>query len=474
MVNNFFPYHFNNFKIISLISLLISITFSFLICNPPIILVIIFTLILVLLKNRRIIIGLIIISNLALTGIEFKEFRLMINILSFLMMAFYFFVDFGLNFKAYPEIPNSLFKVILFILFSLFVSTLFSVSKFESLLSFIRQIVFFVFTYFLFSQIKSEKDIKLLVVALFVSAFLIGISMYIEFIEKGATFFVNQDALLRLAGVYENPNYVGLLLAVTIPINISVLMFSFTKTKNQIFYYILLLLFQFGILLLSDSRASMLSVFISVVIIFWFSPKKSKKIFSIILAFTTVIVLISFNVNTLIDLFLRIERTGTRDEFWSTGLVVIKNNFLFGTGAGTFEQMFYSQSSSSIIYLLKTSISGAGNPHPHNLFLFFWAENGILGVLAVISLFLVLLKISSRLVRNSFITRDFNQISVITFISVLFGLFIRAFFEVTGIITYGFITRDLPFWILIIIISFIHREALHLNKHHLNGVINLK
>lgn len=154
--------------------------------------------------------------------------------------------------------------------------------------------------------------------------------------------------------------------------------------------------------------------------------------------------------------------------------MVIKNNFLFGTGAGTFEQMFYSQSSSSIIYLLKTSISGAGNPHPHNLFLFFWAENGILGVLAVISLFLVLLKISSRLVRNSFITRDFNQISVITFISVLFGLFIRAFFEVTGIITYGFITRDLPFWILIIIISFIHREALHLNKHHLNGVINLK
>ncbi|MCZ7616289.1 MAG: hypothetical protein M5T52_22720 [Ignavibacteriaceae bacterium] len=58
----------------------------------------------------------------------------------------------------------------------------------------------------------------------------------------------------------------------------------------------------------------MLSVFISVVIIFGLALK-IKKIFSIILAFTTVIVLISFNVNTLIDLFLRIERTGIRDEF---------------------------------------------------------------------------------------------------------------------------------------------------------------
>lgn len=473
MLTNYLSHHICKSKNTIITAIIISIIVAVLISNPITVLITNFLLLLFLLENRRIFIGIIIILNLALTGIEFKEFRLIINIFSFLMLAYFFLVDYGMNYKIYPKIPTLLLKAILFILFSLFVSTMFSISKLESLLSFIRQILFFFFAYFLYAQIKDENDIKLLVVALWVSAVIIGISMYIEFLEKGATFFVNQDALLRLAGVYENPNYVGLLLAVTIPINFSVLMFSFTKTKSQIYYYILLLLFQFGILLLSDSRASMLSVFISSVIIFWFSPKNSKKIFSVILVFTTIIVLFFLDINTFIDLFLRIERTGTRDEFWTTGLVVIKNNVFFGTGAGTFEQMFYSEASSSIVYLLKTSISGAGNPHPHNLFLFFWAENGILGVLAVTSLFLVLFKISYKLMRNLNKTLVFNKISAITFISVILGLLIRAFFEVTGIITYGFITRDLPFWVLVIIICFVHRKTLDLNKRNLEGVTNI-
>jgi hypothetical protein len=32
-------------------------------------------------------------------------------------------------------------------------------------------------------------------------------------------------------------------------------------------------------------------------------------------------------------------------------------------------------------------------------------------------------------------------------------LFIRAFFEVDGIFSYGFITRDLPFWICFVVLA---------------------
>jgi ABC-type thiamin/hydroxymethylpyrimidine transport system permease subunit len=38
------------------------------------------------------------------------------------------------------------------------------------------------------------------------------------------------------------------------------------------------------------------------------------------------------------------------------------------------------------------------------------------------------------------------------------GLFFRSFIEITGYLTYGYITTDLPFWLVFGILIFIHQK----------------
>ena len=143
---------------------------------------------------------------------------------------------------------------------------------------------------------------------------------------------------------------------------------------------------------------------------------------------------------------------------------MIKNNFLVGTGAGTFEHLFYTNASSSIIDLMQSSSSTGGTPHPHNLFLYFWAENGILGLLNICfffyTFFYLIIKVKNRLLD----TKGDAYPIVISILSIIVGILVRSFFEITGVITYGFITRDLPLWIILIILIFLYQN---LEKHNI-------
>lgn len=53
--------------------------------------------------------------------------------------------------------------------------------------------------------------------------------------------------------------------------------------------------------------------------------------------------------------------------------------------------------------------------------------------------------------------KDYYVLSIaITGVGV--GLLIRTFIEISGLLTYGYITRDLPFWLLFVILIKIYME----------------
>lgn len=65
-----------------------------------------------------------------------------------------------------------------------------------------------------------------------------------------------------------------------------------------------------------------------------------------------------------------------------------------------------------------------------------------------------------RLTKN----KDYNfYVLTVAITGIGIGLFFRSFIEVTGYLIYGYITRDLPFWLLFGALVFIYQKFNNLN-----------
>jgi len=107
--------------------------------------------------------------------------------------------------------------------------------------------------------------------------------------------------------------------------------------------------------------------------------------------------------------------------------------------------------------------SGAG--HAHNFILMKLTELGVVGLL--ISMFLLgyILKISYSAIKDVYDrSNSESKLNVIIF-STFCGLFARSFVEATGLFTNGWISRDLPFWLFVLIMIQVKNKVSSFNNH---------
>lgn len=212
-------------------------------------------------------------------------------------------------------------------------------------------------------------------------------------------------------------------------------------------------------LIFANSRAAIVSAFLSVGFLF-FNLNKSLLV-KISSFFVIGFAIIFFSVpgaEEAINTFIRIDSISQRDVFWNSGIDVIRDYPVLGVGPGAFYKYFYSYSPSFLFSFFESDIWRYGKPSPHNIFLFYWAENGIFGLIFPILLFIIFFYFAYRTIsftkQSSY---EYYCLSVaITGIGI--GILFRAFFEVTGILYYGYITTDLPFWIVFGILVHIYQN----------------
>lgn len=162
---------------------------------------------------------------------------------------------------------------------------------------------------------------------------------------------------------------------------------------------------------------------------------------------------------------MRWETVDQRLVYWNMGLEIIRDNPVFGVGPNTFHKQFFNYTPSSYIHFFNPELSNLGSPHPHNFFLYFFAENGILGLLTSILFFImffyyaVITFIKSKKLNSEF------YIFTAVILSIGIGIFIRSFLEITGYLTYGYIKTDLSFWLLFI-------TLLKINLQLRNGTVS--
>jgi len=242
------------------------------------------------------------------------------------------------------------------------------------------------FSYLLFIQIKSKILLERIYLSLYVSTFFVGLLAIIYKILNITTY----DN--RLSAFYSSPNYLAMYLASGIFFGIYLFLksYSINKKSKQTFFYFLSLLITLSSLYYTYSYgawiAFLASMFLTLTII-----KTNKKI--ILIGGTTLIVsaliLFALQINT--EKFLSIQDLSSRSSLasrqtiWQVSKVLIEKNAFFGIGPGNFQKSYLEMQHNFPPYL-EWAV-----PQPHNIFIAFWLQAGLLGLIGFLLLLFVII-----------------------------------------------------------------------------------
>lgn len=457
------------------ISIIIAIVCSIIPSSLLAVFIIIFVLLFLLKKYQKLILPLIIFSYLAISSDYLKDYRTIVNLFSTLILFYLFLKKYGLRYIDYPKVPKGVIRFCIFLFFTLIVSTVFSSYPSTSFAATFRMFLFLVISYLFYALIENKDDIFRYLYSIIGVMIIIGLPMIIDAYNLGLQKYFIRGLLSNNFDLNSSLGYTGVTVFF-ISFAILIALFFIESNKNAFSKMVLagFLILNFFVLILANSRGGLLAGFISgSFVLFILNKKLYTKLTLSFLMILIVLFMLLPEVSNIINLYLRWDTFGDREKYWQIGISMINDHQIFGVGSDVFDKYFTSYASYSHLQSFKITSNVFGKPHPHNFFLFFTAENGILGFITTISFFMMFISLAIKTLKKSkYISRDFYVLSTVT-TGVGIGIFFRSFIEISGVLTYGYITKDLPFWILIVILVHINMKILDkeriLNSHILSN-----
>ncbi len=195
----------------------------------------------------------------------------------------------------------------------------------------------------------------------------------------------------RLRIFWDSPNQLAMFLAIPLLIG-----FSRFNLKN---YYQLLGAILIGAnLYFTKSYGAWLALVIAIFIVLWLKHKdklQKKYLFVMILILIILIGAIGFGK------FEQIKNLGDRSSLasraiiWQSAGLMIQNNSLFGIGPGNFQEKYLEYQKYFPPYL-EWAV-----PQPHNLYLAFWLESGLLGLVGFVWIILLFFRDNKKARKNN-------------------------------------------------------------------------
>jgi O-antigen ligase len=288
------------------------------------------------------------------------------------------------------------------------------------------------FSLLLVKSFKRNSDLENVLLSLFFSITAVALLSTIQRV-LGLITYDN-----RLQGFYNSPNYLAMFLAP----GIFLWFFCFYEIKRDGFYFYKLIMYGSLFLIiislyLTYSYATWVSILLSLLFILFIKKRDSLKNSTFLLIIITFLLFIFFQSSN--DKLLFLLKNNPRSSLesrvmiWNSAEKILQNNVFFGIGSGNFQKNYLAYQKFFNPYL-EWAV-----PHPHNIFLAFWLQAGILGILGFLILIFSLFKILfSNLKKNK--TQNFLFFA-------FFGYFL--YFILHGIVDTTYWKNDLAFifWI---------------------------
>jgi len=216
------------------------------------------------------------------------------------------------------------------------------------------------------------------------------------FVGLGYWFSNNLTYDGRLKMFYNSPNELAMYLSVILLVSMALLLEARKRSEKVIIIFgIALLLVS---LLLTFSFAAWAGAAVSLgVMAFLLAPRK-LPVAVWIFAATLTLLLLSQTANEKINnLFLKNGRSSldSRIQIWKSSGAMIKNSPIFGIGPANFQERYLEYQKYFPPYL-EWAV-----PQPHNLFLAFWLEAGVLGLVGFIGLIIKFFKDNKKAIVNN-------------------------------------------------------------------------
>ena len=278
------------------------------------------------------------------------------------------------------------YPLIIFFGYSI-LSLILSQYKYASFFGFLRIFFFFLLFVLIVNIVSDFKKLLFLVKVVIISTGLVSLIGLFQI--TGISFTAWIPAFPgRITSTFGNPNFLGSFLAITLPLTAVSYLSSSNKKK---LVYLVIFVTGFVSLLLTRSRgaitASILSFLLMSGIIFLGRSRdfiEKRKPFALlgllVIALLVVFILVDSGSESITKRFSETSPgEGSmfyRLKVWESTLNLIRHNFVFGTGLGTF-QIYFPQYAIQDFYELVP----IGNLlHSENEYLEIWSESGIVGL----------------------------------------------------------------------------------------------
>lgn len=453
---------YNELQSAFIISILLSIPTILLGENLIIILPIVVLLLLSVSLGERFVYGVIIIILFTLVGDVSGSIRIYIQLTSFILLGIVFIKRYGLKWAMYPHIPNSIIYFLIVYYFAIITSTFMSRFPLEAVPLIVQQSIFFLFLYLFYALIRDEKDVAVILISILISSIILTASSIIDFIEGGLVVSNLTSSVGRISGLIANVNVLTNFYIISFPLVIVSFLIKF-KYLDKSLSFLLMTYFLAG-LLITISRTAVLGAIVSTAFLLFMIE---RKYFYYLLTVTIVLFTFLFlcpPLNEFVTLLFRVEEgMSNRDYLWELSSNIISNNPVFGIGAGSYKYEIFNYFpvllnswSGQVIINIWEMTSGANISH--NFFLRSYTDLGILGLFSALLIPLIYFRIGIKTIQ---FYRKGNKKTYYVILAIFISgatMFLRSAVDDIGILTYGWITADLPFWLIFSCIVYYYKN----------------
>jgi O-antigen ligase len=333
-----------------------------------------------------------------------------------------------------------------------------------------RQTAFFIIVYILFSLIRNEKDIKTFLFGLLLATSVLVASSIVLFISEGTGFFNLAGYRNRVSGLISNIDSITAFYMIAFPMAVALILIK-SKILVKSISWLFLIYLSLG-LFLTMSRSAILGVIVSSLVMFYVIHRKNFYRASLILISLLLVSIFYEPLGKFSSLLFRMEAGLTsRDQLWTIALNIIKDNPIFGLGPGAYKNeminyfpvMFNTWAGDLLLRLFEMTKSGSNMSH--NFYLFFFSEMGIFGFVTAIVFTTIFFKIGLQTI--SFYKNEINEryYLIVALFAAGTSMFVRNLVDSIGLLYYGWITADLPFWIIFICLLVYYNRRLPDNNN---------
>jgi O-antigen ligase len=336
-------------------------------------------------------------------------------------------------------LENKIYKLIFtFYIYLVFCSLIiplnenYFIDSFIPSLLYLRFLIFLVVFHYIFNLNKNFSK------RLFFYLLLI---LLIFFIDINSEYFLKINLIghkfngVRIQSLFGDEWIVGSYLSKIVPVIITLFFINkknsryiFFKIKYDDYYVFIILLISNFLILLSGERSAFFSMALySTLILFLLKFDKNKKYLFILVVIFTFLISISVLKPTYERMYkhtlnqLNIFSSNYKKDhqlLFETGIKIFNNNKVIGSGLKGFRNQCKNE---------KYYIEGGCSTHPHNFYILFLSELGLLGFLFLFTLFIILNLIIFFKVKNFYFFTVNKKIFNNDILSILIGLYVFIF-----------------------------------------------